>query len=136
MPSLHAFPQCSPHPKRWMPSLPLRLRGAVVGGGEWEATPSRSQAGAGQHLITHLAPENFKIPSLCTILQSPQTEAPLGKRRKRIHNCDVFAWISTSYQGFSHTYHLVIPPQRFEVSNIDVYLTNIYVVLTVCWAFF
>lgn len=40
------------------------------------------------------------------------------------------------YKGFSHIYHLVIPPQSFEVNNIGIYLTNIYVVLTVHWALF
>lgn len=50
---------------------------------------------------------------------------------KRIHNYNIFAWISATYKGFSDIYHPVIPPQPFEVSNIGVYLTNIYVVLTV-----
>lgn len=50
---------------------------------------------------------------------------------KIIHDYNTFAWISAIYKGFSDIYHLGMPPQHSEVSNIGVYLTNIYVVLTV-----
>ena len=41
---------------------------------------------------------------------------------KRIHNYNVFAWISTTSEGFSSIYRLVKTQQPFKVSNIAVYL--------------
>lgn len=62
----------------------------------------------------------------------PPREATLGNGdRKKIHNYNILARISATYKGLSDTYNLQILPQPFEVSNIHVYLTNNYVVLTV-----
>lgn len=91
---------------------------------------SRGWGGAVPYFTPALG--NFKVPPLCTALKSHGGKSLWGNgNKKRIHNYNIFAWISATYKGFSDIYHLVVPPQPFEVSNIHVYLTNIYVVLTV-----